>query len=377
MALDLTRHADIVESGLPLGSRAVGKQGRRHRRGIAMIDAVPAFGDAEIATRWLERTRWGDGPIICPKCGSERGTRTKRTDMPYRCRDCRRFFSAKTGTPMGESKLPLTHWLMATYLDLTNLEGVSSMKLSRDLGIGQEAAWYMIHRLHEAFMGDEPPAEFASGREFQIDEAYIGGLEKNRHSVDRIPGGQGGATKMTVIGVTEVSSGKIWVDVLTDTRGETVADVVHRVVPEGATIYTDEARHHGSLDRERHAVNHGRGEYARMVDLANVLEGTATTNHLESAWSPFGRSFAWVHHKMSPKHLKRHVRTFAGKWNIRGLDTEEQMRHVIRSMPGRPITWAELTADNGLPSGSGKGGAYFPERRKRYAKASGSAEEGR
>jgi len=60
MTLDLTGYADTVESGLHLGSRAVGKKGRRHRRGIAMIDAVPAFGDAEIATRWLERNRRPD-----------------------------------------------------------------------------------------------------------------------------------------------------------------------------------------------------------------------------------------------------------------------------------------------------------------------------
>jgi len=377
MPLDQTRCRDIVDTGRPLGSRAVGKQGRRHRRGIAMIDAIHAFSDAEIATRWLERTRWGDGPIVCPKCGSERGTRTKHPVMPFRCKDCRGHFSVKTGTPMADSKLPVTAWLIAAYQDLTNLKGVSSMKLSRDLDIGQEAAWYMLQRLHEAFMSDEPPAEFAEGGEFQVDEAYMGGLERNKHSRDRISGSQGGATKMIVICITHVPSGKVWADVITDTRSETVAEIVHRIVPrDGTVIYTDDARHYGDIAVERHAVNHGAGEYVRVVDLANGLEGTATTNHVESAWSMFRRSFTGVHHKMSPKHLRRYVKTFAGRWNIRELDTEDQMRWVVRAMMGREITWADLTADNGLPSGSGDGGAYFPERRKRYMKASESSEEG-
>jgi len=257
---------------------------------------------------------------------------------------------------------------MAAYQDLTNLKGVSSMKLSRDLDITQSSAWYMIQRLHEAFMGDEPPVEFKNGKEFQIDEAYIGGLEKNKHSKDKVPGGQGGSTKMIVIGITEVVSGKIWADVVTDTRGETVADVVHRVVPKGATIYTDEGRHYGSIDRVRHAVNHGRGEYARMVDLMDGMDGMASTNQTESAWSMLKRSIIGVHHKMSPKHLKRYVKTFAGRWNIRSLDTEDQMKFVFRRMMDRPLTYATLTADNGLPSGSRKGGAYFPERRRRYRK---------
>ena len=335
------------------------------------MTAATHFGNHAYATQWMEAARWGIDGITCPHCDGSRCSKSTHPTMPYHCKDCRKFFSIKTGTPLADSKLPIEKWLMALYLDLTNLKGVSSVKLSRDLNTRQETAWYLLHRIREPFITDEPPAAFKSGREFQIDEAYIGGLEANKHAQDKIPGGQGGATKMIVIGITEKASGKIWADVITDTRAETIAEVIHRIVPEGATIHTDDAKHYGKVQRDRKAVNHSIGEYVRIVDAAGSL-ATATTNNTESAWSMLKRSITGIHHKMSPKHLRRYVKSFAGRWNIRGMDTEHQMRHVMRKMLGCGITYSELTADNGLPSGSREGGAYFPERRRRYQRRSGT-----
>ena len=44
---------------------------------------------------------------------------------------------------MHDSKLPLQKWAFAFYLYSTNLKGVSSMKLHRDLDITQKTAWYL------------------------------------------------------------------------------------------------------------------------------------------------------------------------------------------------------------------------------------------
>ncbi len=71
--------------------------------------------------------------------------------MPYRCRDCRKHFSVKSHSVMQGSKLPLAKWAIAFYLYSTNLKGVSSMKLHRDLGITQKSAWHMAHRIREAW----------------------------------------------------------------------------------------------------------------------------------------------------------------------------------------------------------------------------------
>ena len=43
------------------------------------------------------------------------------------------------------SRLPIRKWVIAIYLCLTSLKTVSSMKLHRDIGISQRAAWFMRH----------------------------------------------------------------------------------------------------------------------------------------------------------------------------------------------------------------------------------------
>ncbi len=65
--------------------------------------------------------------------------------MPYRCRDCRKYFSLQSGTLMEQSKIPLRLWGWAIYLVLTSLKDVSSMKLRRDLGVRQATEWFTMH----------------------------------------------------------------------------------------------------------------------------------------------------------------------------------------------------------------------------------------
>ena len=73
--------------------------------------------------------------------------------MPWRCDDCKRYFSVRTNSVMEDSRIPLKKWAWAVYIFATSLKSVSSMKLHRDLGIAQHSAWFLGHRLRLAPSG--------------------------------------------------------------------------------------------------------------------------------------------------------------------------------------------------------------------------------
>ena len=75
-----------------------------------------------------------------------------------------------------------------------------------------------------------------------------------------------------------------------------------------ATVYTDEATLYRNLPFEHEAVNNSVGEYVRYM---------ASVNGMESFWAALKRAHKGVFHKISPKHLDRYVREFAGKHNLR------------------------------------------------------------
>ena len=130
------------------------------------------FPDEASASTWFERTVWTDGRC-CGHCGSIETSPVKnQKPMPYWCTDCRSYFSVRTGTALERSKVPLRKWAFAIYLEITSLKSVSSMKLHRDLGVTQSTAWFMLHRIREAWDGSNGPTFDGP---VEVDETYFGG----------------------------------------------------------------------------------------------------------------------------------------------------------------------------------------------------------
>lgn len=148
--------------------------GKHYRHGLSLVEIVRMFPVDETASGWIERVVWPDYST-CPHCGTTNvQSGIKHRSMTHRCRECEGYprFSAKTGTVMHSSKLGYQKWAIAAYLVTTNLKGVSSMKLHRDLDITQKSARYMLHRLRTAY---DPGVPIFAGP-VEVDETYVGGL---------------------------------------------------------------------------------------------------------------------------------------------------------------------------------------------------------
>ena len=315
--------------------------GKSHREGISLMELADMFPDEQSAVQWFEQWRWPDGRH-CPHCGAlETHHVPKAKPMPYFCNDCRSYFSAKTGTSIQSSKLPLRKWVFAIYLFVTSLKGVSSMKLHRDIKVTQKTAWFMLQRLREAW--DETGLEVFEGPS-QVDESFWGGRETNKHASKRKKGTQGGAGKTIVAGIKDQATNRVLAKVIDNTGAETLQAFVTDNTQEGSTVYTDEAAAYVGLKNRTHeTVKHSVGEYVR---------GQATTNGIESFWAIMRRGHQGIYHKMSPKHLQRYVNEFSGRHGIRESDTIDQMASVIAGIIGKRLIYRNLIEDNGLSSGA-------------------------
>ena len=304
--------------------------GKSDREGIGVLELFEMFPDEESARKWFENLRWFNEESHCPRCGSlKTSTVPNENPMPYHCGDCRKYFSVKTGTVMEKSKLPLRKWVIAIYLMSTNLKGVSSMKLHRDLGVTQKTAWMMAQKIREGWIQDRK----LSGT-VEVDETFIGGKEKNKHE-DKRSHTRGPSGKAVVVGMKDRETNKVIAKPVSERSKEEIHGLIGENVSPGAKVYTDDHRSYIGLPYDHESVNHSVGEYVREQ---------AHTNGIESFWAMLKRGYDGTYHKMSEKHLGCYVTEFAGRHNVRELDTIDQMKFVAKGFIGKKLPYKVLAA---------------------------------
>jgi transposase-like protein len=165
------------------------RNGIQFQKGLSLPEFQKLYGTEEQCELALEKARWPNG-FRCPLCRGEQhglvyGRRLKR----YQCRSCGHQATVTAGTILQATKLPLTTWFLAFYLIGQAKTGISSLELSRHLGVNYDTAWLLHNKILKA-MSERDEVDLLRGK-IQIDDAYLGGErpggKAGRGSENKIP----------------------------------------------------------------------------------------------------------------------------------------------------------------------------------------------
>lgn len=178
------------------------------------------------ARLFLENAIWGENRF-CPHCGSLRSRPLRGASVRpglYQCREkeCLGQFTVTTRTPLHATKLDLRIWIAAMFLVLTSSKGISSVVMSRILGVNQKTEWKLAHAIREMMDDRQGVAGRLSGV-VEVDEAFVGGKPTFRHGVKNK---RGRGTGKPIALVAAAWNGQARAVLLLNTQGRTMKPIM-------------------------------------------------------------------------------------------------------------------------------------------------------
>lgn len=299
---------------------------------------APQFADETAAIAHLEKSRWPD-QVACPHCGSVNVHRMAgKTQAGYfLCNDCRDKFTARTGTVMERSHIPVHKWLLAIHLMSSAKNGMSAHELHRLLGITYKSAWFLAHRIREAMdeTKSKKPRKAMGGKggQVQADETYHLNTSKRSKNYRK-----GLKRKAAIAALVDPATGEARAFHMELGAGaDVVRDILVRNADRKSTLVTDESRLYGKVGKEFSAhqtMLHWGGEY--------VNKDGFTTNNVENFFGVFKRGMRGTYTFCGEQHLQRYLNEFAFRYSNRsgiGVNDAARANRALKGIEGKRLTY--------------------------------------
>jgi transposase-like protein len=293
----------------------------------------------QAAVEFLERNRWGGCPK-CPECEAsdvyamrDRATGDRSKRYLWRCRDCKRQFTVRTGTVYEESLVPLHKWCRVLWEASTCKNGVSALEISRKVQVTYKTALFMLHRVRHA-MTPNPDGPKLVGT-VEADETYVGARKPRYPSTKK--GRRKGAefTKTPVFAVVQ-RGGEVRTRVMANVTAANVTDALLENVSPDAHLVTDQLNVYkgvGKPFKSHRSVLHNLRQYVDPKD------STCHTNTVEGFWARVKRKLNGTHHAVSREHLHRYITEAAFLYNTRGMNDGERTIALIKKTEGKRLRY--------------------------------------
>lgn len=284
---------------------------------------VARLSDEEAHAKFCE-LRWhdNDGKPYCPHCGGIE-IYSYETRRIFKCKACRRQFSATSATLFHSRKLSHRDYLLAVAIFVNGAKGHAALQLSRDLNVQYKTAFVLSHKLREAIGSQvhDPDAPELAG-EVHIDGLYTGGHQRPANRKEdrtdrRLADAQTGKRQVVVVARERYGRTRPFV-VAKESDG---VPLLRQVIASGSVVHADEA---AGWDRLLASYPMMRVNHSREFKS----EDGACTNEAESYFSRLRRAQYGVHHRIAGPYLHQYANEMAWREDNRRVPNGMQWRWI-------------------------------------------------